>query len=251
MRRFFVDEIRPIDRSVTIRGAEARHMATVLRMGPGDRIVLMDSAGKRFEAIIKSSSRHEVLVTLEKPVPPASPSPIQITLCQALLKSMAMDYLVQKTSELGVERILLFLSERTVMRLRTNAFSNKLRRWREIARAAATQSDRIKPAEIGPIVSFRELLDQRAGEDEIKVILWEGEDTRDLKSLLRSSPPAERIVGMVGPEGGFSPDEIIAAREAGFVPVSLGRRVLRAETAAITLVALLQYERGDLSLTTT
>jgi 16S rRNA (uracil1498-N3)-methyltransferase len=246
MRRFFVDEIRQEDRSATIKGSEAKHIATVLRMGPGDRMVLMDGTGKRFQALIESVHRREVLVTLEKalPLPPASP--LRITLCQALLKPSAMDYLVQKTSELGVDEILPFVSERTVLKQSAHASANRLRHWREIAQSAAKQSDRIKPAEIGPLSAFTELLERWTREDVAKIILWEDESTRDLKSLLRSWLPVKRIVGMVGPEGGFSSQEVRAAGEAGFVSASLGHRVLRAETAAITVVTLFQYEGGDL-----
>ncbi|NTV32645.1 MAG: 16S rRNA (uracil(1498)-N(3))-methyltransferase, partial [Deltaproteobacteria bacterium] len=117
MRRFFVDEILGTQGSVAITGAEAKHMATVLRMGPGDRIVLLDKAGSRFLAVIKELSRHQVLVTLERPLPAPDPSPVRITLCQALLKSNPMDFMVEKTSELGVDRILPYIAERTVVKV--------------------------------------------------------------------------------------------------------------------------------------
>jgi 16S rRNA (uracil1498-N3)-methyltransferase len=246
VKRFFIQEIKPSEGLLSIKGTEAKHIATVLRMGTGDRIVLMDGTGKRFQALIESVCRHEVLVTLEKALPSPPTSPLRISLCQAVLKSSAMDYLVHKTSELGVDQILPFYSGRTLLKPGAHASANKLRRWREIAQSATKQSDRMKPAEIGPLLTFRELLEWWAREDVKKFILWEDETTRDLKSLLRSRPPAKHIVGMVGPEGGFSAQEIEAASEAGFIPASLGRRVLRAETAAITLVALLQYEWGDL-----
>jgi 16S rRNA (uracil1498-N3)-methyltransferase len=246
MRRFFVDEVKARGGLFSIKGTEAKHIATVLRMGAGDRIVLLDGMGKRFQALIESVHHHEVLVTLERALPSPPASPLRISLCQAVIKSSAMDYVVHKTSELGVDQILPFHSDRTLLKQGAHASVNKLRRWRDIAQSATKQSDRIKPAEIGPLLTFRELLERWAREDVKKLILWEDETTRDLKSLLRSQPPAKQIVGVVGPEGGFSAREIEAAREAGFVPMSLGHRVLRAETAAITLVALLQYEWGDL-----
>ncbi|MDY7035519.1 MAG: RsmE family RNA methyltransferase, partial [Thermodesulfobacteriota bacterium] len=115
MRRFFIEEIKPGDRSFIIAGPEARHIIKVLRMGRGDRVMLMDGKGSRFQAIIESVEGHEVLVTLEKSLPMPPPSPVEITLCQALLKSRPMDYMVQKTSELGVDRIIPFSSERTVV----------------------------------------------------------------------------------------------------------------------------------------
>ncbi len=223
-------------------------MTRVLRMGRGDRFILMDGKGARFQAIILSAGRREVLATLEKALPQPPPSPVEITLCQALLKSRAMDYVIEKTSELGVNQIFPFSSERTVVRLNPEKSANKERHWREIAQGAAKQSNRSAPAEIGPLVSFGELLAKGPRENAIKVILWEEEGARDLKGLLKASPPLKTFIGIVGPEGGFSQEEVRAAKEAGFISVSLGQRVLRAETAAITMVAVIQYERGDLSL---
>ncbi len=223
-------------------------MTRVLRMGRGDRFILMDGKGARFQAIIVSAGPREVLVTLEKALTQPAPSPVEITLCQALLKSRAMDYVIEKTSELGVNRIFPFSSERTVIRLNREKSANKRRHWREIAQGAAKQSNRSAPAEIGPLSSFGELVAKCPQENALKVILWEEEGARDLKGLLKASPPLKKFIGMVGPEGGFSQEEVRAAKEAGFTSVSLGQRVLRAETAAITMVAVVQYEWGDLSL---
>jgi 16S rRNA (uracil1498-N3)-methyltransferase len=266
VRRFFVQEIEVKDGLCTIRGSEAKHMTRVLRMGRGDRFILMDGKGARFRAIIESAGRGEVQVTLEKPLPQPLPSPIEITLGQALLKSRAMDYVIEKTSELGVHRILPFSSERTVVKLNKERFENKRQHWREIAHSAAKQSDRKVPVEIGLLSSFEDLVGSSRAEDVLKVILWEGEMATDLKGVLKRSPPftttlpspsrggrvwegVKKFLGIVGPEGGFSEKEVRAATEAGFVSVSLGQRVLRAETAAITIVAIVQYEWGDLSLT--
>jgi 16S rRNA (uracil1498-N3)-methyltransferase len=264
LRRFFVEEIEAKDGLCTIRGSEAKHMTRVLRMGPGDRFILMDGKGARFQAVIESAGRRELLVALEKPLAQPPPSPIEITLCQALLKSRAMDYVIEKTSELGVHRVLPFSSERTVVRLNKERFANRKQRWREIAHRAAKQSDRITPVELGLLSSFEELVAKCRGENALKVILWEEEGATYLKGLLRASPPftptlpspsrgrvwegVKKFIGIVGPEGGFSQEEVQAAGEAGFVSVSLGQRVLRAETAAITMVAIIQYEWGDLSL---
>ena len=264
MRRFFVEEIEVKDGLCTIRGSEAKHMTRVLRMGRGDRFILMDGKGARFQVIIESAGPHEVKVTLEKPLPEPLPSPVEITLCQALLKYRAMDYVIEKTSELGVHRILPFSSERTVVRLNNERFANKEQRWREIANSAAKQSDRRTPVEIGPLSTLEELVEKCRGKNALKAILWEEEGATDLKGLLRGPPsfaPSQtltlkgesrvgmkKFIGIVGPEGGFSREEIQAAEEAEFVSVSLGQRVLRAETAAITMVAIVQYEWGDLSL---
>jgi 16S rRNA (uracil1498-N3)-methyltransferase len=248
MRRFFVDEILGTQGSFAITGAEAKHIARVLRMKPGERIVLLDKAGARLQAVIKEMSRHTVLVHLEKPLPAPAPSPVHITLCQALLKSHHMDLLVEKTSELGVDRVLPFIAERTVVKVDGAKARGKLRHWQEIAQSAAKQSDRAMPAEIGPIYPFDEMLALLSKESALKILLWEQEGIRSLRDVLRSNSPSPRVLAIVGPEGGFSEREVKEAGEAGFVSVSLGDRILRAETAAISLVTILQYEWGDLGL---
>jgi 16S rRNA (uracil1498-N3)-methyltransferase len=248
LRRFLVDKIQAGQRQHSVTGQEARHISTVLRMGPGDRLILMDGEGARFLASVVSSNPREVLVKLEKPLPIPPPSPVDIHLCQAVLKSRAMDYLIQKTSELGVHSILPFYSDRSVIRLDSGMLPNKLRHWREIAGSSAKQSDRLIPAKIEPIHPFGQLMSRWQGENALKVVLWEDEGSKDLKGLLRGSPVGRALVGMVGPEGGFTREEVLAAQRAGFVPVSVGNRILRSETAAISLVAIIQYEWGDLGL---
>ena len=248
MRRFFVEQLPSQGETLVITGSEARHITKVLRMGQGDRVILMDPKGTRFQAIIASVGTKGVSVTLEKALPPPPPSPVEITLCQALIKSQGMDYVIQKTSELGVDAIWPFSSDRTVVATGKDHGANKLRRWREIARNAAKQADRLRPAEVGPLSSFGDLMARWRDEKGLKVILWEGEESRDLKALLRSHSSPERVVGVIGPEGGFSPQEIQTALAAGFLSASLGSRVLRSETAAVTFMAIIQYEWGDLSV---
>jgi 16S rRNA (uracil1498-N3)-methyltransferase len=136
----------------------------------------------------------------------------------------------------------------------------RVRHWREVARSAAKQSGRVTPANIYPLNAFHDLASQWGGDNTLRVILWEGEESRSLKSVLQSSLvkaedgalkdkcPYDEFIGMVGPEGGFSMEEMEMATKDGFISVSLGHRILRAETAAITMVALVQYEWGDLSI---
>ncbi len=246
MRRFFIEEINERDGSCVISGSEARHISRILRMGCGDRLILFDAKGKRFQAVIKSVGPHDVRVTIEKPLPKSPPTSVEITLCQSLLRSQPMDYVIQKTSELGVHRIVPFISERTVIRPDNKALINKTRHWHKIAQSAAKQSGRGAPLRIEPLISFHKMTDQWKQGDGFKVILWEGEDTRGLKNLLQKYPSKKQMIGVIGPEGGFSTKEITVAEKAGFIPVSLGHKILRAETAAITLAAIFQYEWGDL-----
>jgi 16S rRNA (uracil1498-N3)-methyltransferase len=246
LRRFFVEELAKDKRLFSITGPEARHIIKVLRMEIGDQLILSDGRGARFLASIESASFKEVSVRLEESLPPSPPSPIKTILCQALLKSRNMDYVIQKTSELGVDSIYPFCSDRTVVRLDEDKTAQRMRHWRRVAQSSAKQCDRGVPAEIGPLLKFRELIDKTKAQDALRVIFWEEEDSREFKDLLDSSQDVGAFVGIVGPEGGFSKNEVYEAREAGFVSVTLGHRILRAETAAITMVALVQYVLGDL-----
>ncbi len=248
MKRFYVEDIDPQDGVSTIRGSEAGHILKVMRMGPGDRFILMDRTGARFQVAIESCQRKTVRVILEKSLPAPPASPVDITLCQALIKPRQMDYVIQKTSELGVNRICPFTCARTVITLDQRGLEGKSRHWREIAKNTAKQSDRPVPAKIERLFHFPELISHLTDQDAFKVILWEGEKTRDLKGLFSGDTPVRKVLGVVGPEGGFTADEIDLARDADFSPASLGHRILRAETAAQTLVAIIQYEWGDLSL---
>ena len=229
-----------------ITGREAHHISRVLRMGRGDALMLLDGKGGRFLAQIESVSGDAVKVQIKKTFDPATPSPLHIALCQAVIKSAAMDYLIQKTSELGVTRISPFFSSRSVVHLNGERQQKKQNRWKEIAQSAAKQCNRDIPAHIGPILSFDNQLASIENNSGLKVMLWEKETSQDLKVLLKDHASAGGFTGMVGPEGGFTPEEVTKAQRAGFIPVSMGERILRAETAALVLVAIVQYEWGDL-----
>ena len=248
LRRFLVEDLVIENGFCVITGREAHHMSKVLRMGRGDALVLLDGKGGRFLAEIQSVSRDAVKIQIKKPLGHAPPSALEITLCQAVIKSASMDYLIQKTSELGVTRISPFFSSRSVVHLKADRRRKKINRWREIAHSAAKQCNRDIPPEIGPPESFDKQLALFSKAPGLKVILWERETSGDLKNLLQNHEPSLSFTGMVGPEGGFTPEEVSTAQHAGFIPVSMGSRILRAETAALVLVAIVQYEWGDLRM---
>ena len=248
LRRFLVEDFEVENGFCVITGREAHHMSRVLRMGRGDALVLLDGKGGRFLAEIQSVSRNKVKIQIKKSLGRGPPSALEITLCQAVIKSASMDYLIQKTSELGVARISPFFSSRSVVHLKGDRQRKKSNRWREIAHSAAKQCNRDSPAEIVPLESFDKQLALSSEAPGLKVILWERETSRDLKDLLQNHEPSGSFTGMVGPEGGFTPEEVSSAQHAGFIPVSMGSRILRAETAALVLVAIVQYEWGDLRM---
>jgi 16S rRNA (uracil1498-N3)-methyltransferase len=248
MRRFFIEKIDPEAETCTLTGQEARHIYKVLRMEPGDPLILSDRQGRQYQARIDSISRQQVQVKLEKSLPVLTASPLDLTICHALLKPRVMDLLIEKISELGVTRLLPFISSRTVLRPDAAQAKAKMRHWQAVAQSAAKQSERPAPLSIEPIRGFEEILNQLQTETGCKLILWEEEEFIDLKCLLKASAAQTHFIGMIGPEGGFTENEVDLARAAGFASASLGRRILRAETAGIALAALMQYEWGDLGL---
>jgi len=235
--------------AISITGKEARHITNVLRMKKGEKLILMDGKGHLFESTIETLHYKEVKVKINKSIPPLPPSPIEISLAQALTKAGPMDYLIQKITELGISSIHLFSSQRTVIRLKPDHLENKMGHWMEIMKSASKQCGRAILPEVNPPLPFGELIKSVPDKKTLKLLLWENEDKTDLKKLLRSMSPLPRIFVIIGPEGGFTPNEINLAREAGFQTISLGNRILRAETAAMSLVSIIQYEWGDLSLT--
>ena len=248
MRRFFVEKIVLGTDVLSITGKEARHISNVLRMKKGQTLILMDGKGKLFEAIIKTLNYKEVKVKINKSISPPPPSPIEISLAQALIKSHPMDYLIQKVTELGISSIHPFYSERTVIKLKSSHLINKMDHWVEIMKSACKQCGRSTLPALNPPLPFEEIIKNALDKKTLKILLWEDEDKIDLKRFLRSMSSTNHIFVIVGPEGGFTLNEINLAKDAGFHIVSLGNKILRAETAAVSLLSIIQYEWGDLNL---
>ena len=247
MRRFFWQNKAGIGQTGSISGEDARHIRKVLRMKPGDALVVFDGAGNDYEAEIKAISGDEVRVSPVKRVRPAMESPANITLAQALLKGKKMDLLARQITELGVTRWIPFLSERSVPVPVKERLPARQERWRSIVIESLKQCQRSRLTEISAVTSFDEALESGRSDD-VKLIFWEEEArTRTLSEVLEPLPePCEKIFAVIGPEGGFSAAEIQKAVSFGFQSVSLGPRVLKAETAALAVCTLMQYLFGDM-----
>jgi len=254
MRLFYIDKIDPNSKTCIIDGAEARHIYKVLRMKPGDHIILMDADGKRFRSIIQSIIHGKVKVLIKESYSPPEPSPIEIILCISLIRSDPMDYVIQKSSELGVDIIQPFYSERSIVKIPKERLASRLKHWNEVAKNAAKQCGRIAPAKVLSPISLEEVLKNWGSYKEayerhlLRLVLWEEEKSQSIKMILKKAKKIKKIIGVIGPEGGFCNDEVIQFNRFGFLPVSIGRRILRAETAAVTFVAIVQYELGDLGI---
>lgn len=221
---------------------QARYLRTVLRMKEGDPLLLFNGTDWEYEAVIRSQTAEgtELEITGRRRLPAAN---IHLTLCQAIPKGDKMDGIIRHATELGAERILPFTAVRSIPRWRQEQLPRKRERWQKIAVEACRQCGRTDIPEVGEIVTFERML-RDVPESGLRLIPWEEETRTGLREVLRD--PAR--VGMadfilaIGPEGGFSAGEIDQARKAGFLSVSLGKRVLRVETASLAVLAILQYE---------
>ncbi|MCX5838670.1 MAG: 16S rRNA (uracil(1498)-N(3))-methyltransferase [Deltaproteobacteria bacterium] len=237
---------RPLETGAVCAAAanQARYLKTVLRMREGDPLLIFNGTGWEYEAVIRRRTADgiELEITGRRVVPAAE---IHVTLCQAVPKVEKMDGIIRHATELGAERIVPFLAERSVPRWQPEQLPRKRERWQKIAVEASRQCGRPDIPEIGEIVTFERML-RDVPENGLRLIPWEEETKTGIREILRdpSRSGLKEFVLVIGPEGGFSAEEIELARQAGFLSVSLGKRVLRVETASLAVLAILQYERG-------
>ena len=209
----------------------------------GSLHTLTDSEGDDYRARILRLSGKEASVLVFEKFSSSTESAVEIILLQALPEKERMELIIQKATELGVSAIFPFKSAKSISLEERESKQKKAHRWQEIAVKAVQQSRRARVPRVDYLSSFKAAMDI-CEPDSLKIILWEkmGES---LKEILKSSR-SKKIYVMVGPGGGLTEEEVALARGHGFIPVKLGQRILRTETAAITLIGILQYELGDL-----
>ncbi len=239
--RFFISPGQAIGNRISITGEDVRHIALVLRMKAGDELLLCDGLGMEYRVMLAGISRAEIQAEIKSQARQELREP-RIMLCQGLPKSDKMDLIVQKATELGAAAIVPLVTERTIVKVRDE--EKRIARWQKIAREAAMQSNRPDIPEVGAIVSFKDFLRTPISEPETLLLLpWE-EGIEPLKDVLRRNIAVKRVFVLIGPEGGFSSSEAASAQERGFNLVSLGRNILRTETAAIAALSMIGYEYG-------
>lgn len=245
-RRFMVNSRAIRDGYASFDGDIYNHMVRVLRLGTGDAVELADEKGLIHFGLINQVAKEWVAVKITSSCPAVqsdSTAP-RITICQALPKGDKIDLILQKGTELGAHNFLIFGGRRSVARVRDDQQNSKLERWNRITAEAARQCGRVDI----PEVAWRPSAVEAANDSnqELRLILWEGEREHSLKdSLTISGKPASVIVS-IGPEGGFDPLEVRHFSQHGFKPVTLGSRILRTETASVAILAVMQYIWGEM-----
>jgi 16S rRNA (uracil1498-N3)-methyltransferase len=245
LRRFIIPTHSLDGDTISITGDLFHHIAHVLRLKKGARILLSDGNGR--ESVGKISQVDEQKITFtteEKLVVPTAETGLRITLFQGLPKGDRLETILQKCTELGVAEIVPFVAARSVARVQAGRIQEKLERWRRIVSEAARQSNRKTVPEISFAGDLTEIL--QLAKHPVKLLLWEEEQAGTLKKLLAEAPPPDCIAVLVGPEGGFTAEEVASAVNCGFISVSLGRRIVRTETAGPSILSILQFYWGDI-----
>jgi 16S rRNA (uracil1498-N3)-methyltransferase len=237
--RFFISSGQVSGNTIAISGEDVRHIGTVLRMMPGDELLLCDGKGTEYVVKIadigRSEIRTEIVGQSKKEL-----SRLRIALGQGVPKSDKMDFIVQKATELGVSNIVPLMTERTIVKIRDE--EKRISRWRKIAREAAMQSNRPDIPTVETIRKFSDFLQtSNAGHGTLLLLPWE-EGTEPIKNVLQQNSEVQGIVALIGPEGGFSSAEAREAQDKGFHLVSLGPNILRTETAATAVLSMIGYE---------
>ena len=246
MHYFFCGKIQPADKTIRIVGSDARHMKNVLRLAPGDRIGLLDGRGMEYTADIESVLPDGIEVQIISAKLSQVESPVAITVAQSVLKDRKMDRIVRQLTELGVCEWLPFFSQRSVPTPDLRRLAARGERWKRISREAIKQCRRGRAVKIRTAVSFDQMLEEGKSYD-LRIVFWESEPVGlSAEYDLPKAGAVRRIFAAIGPEGGFTITEVEAARAEGFVTAGLGPRVLRADTATVTAVSLLQFLFGDM-----
>jgi len=240
--RFFVVGVHAVGDRVTFAADDARKIATVLRGRTGERVHVVDSAGAAFAATLAVAGNVVVGALEERLERGPREAALRVTIAQAIPKGQKMDLIVEKATELGVAAIVPLRSERVVGERTGDA---KRERWERLAKSAAQQCGRTTVPTVTAIAGWDDLL-ARFGEFDRVYLPWELADVRPLRDVFEADATCANVLLIVGPEGGFSSDEVTRAVAAGALAVSLGTRILRTETVALVVLAALRYARGEL-----
>jgi 16S rRNA (uracil1498-N3)-methyltransferase len=255
MPHFFVSPEDIKGNEVLITGAEARHIITVLRKRKGDKIDIFDGYGNEFRVRILEIDRPTGLPRVKgeiinQKIRKTEPK-LRITLFQSIPKGNRLEFIIQKSTEVGISEIVPITTERTIVRLDYKKIKQRTLRWQKIAQEAAKQSRRSAIPKVGPVLDFSQALKEfSARKFPMGIIAWEMEDKNRLRDVLTSSVGGGiselPLAIFIGPEGGFTPEEVEEAKKKGVVPVSLGSRILRTETAGLVVAIAALYESRDL-----
>lgn len=243
MHHFFVPPQDIHENRVVLRGATAHQIRDVLRMRPGDEIMLFDNTGWAYHAELGAVEREVVHVRVLDKSQWKTEAQTRVTLYQGLLKAGKFEWVLQKGTELGIAEFVPLLASRSMVGSVEDVSDAKIERWQRIIVEAAEQSGRAALPDLARPMLFKQAC-QAAHQQGLALIPWEEERSFRLRQALQDHP-SKHVSLMIGPEGGFAEEEVATARKAGVIPVTLGPRILRAETAGLAAATAVLYEMGD------
>ena len=248
MQRFFLGSERIQAGKVCFNVEISRQIRRVLRLNPGDEVIVLDGQGNSHTVnLIDVNLEESTGIVLESRNSEGEPV-CQVRLYMALTQREKFEWILQKCTELGVTGFTPLITERTIVR-KTSSAKQKTERWEKILREAAEQSRRGLIPRLAEPLRFAEVVIQACNQNDVTLLFWEGEQEQSIRKVLSGLDFAHGVVSvglLIGPEGGFSEDEVQEATQAGCFPVTLGKRILRMETAAVAAAALVLYEAGEL-----
>lgn len=244
MYHFFVEPYQIKEKEIWILGQDVNHIRNVLRMKPGEQITVSSRQddGRAYRCRIHSLEEEQVRAEILWVQEADAELPIRISLFQGLPKGDKMELIIQKAVELGAWEIVPVASRRAVVKLDEKKAQAKVKRWNAIAESAAKQSGRLRIPQVRSVMSFKEAADYGAGFDK-KLIPYElAKGMEQTRTALGEIQPGDSVAIFIGPEGGFEEEEVKLASERGFAPITLGKRILRTETAGMALLSVLMFQ---------
>ena len=242
MYQFFVEPSQIQGNRIVILGKDVNHIKNVLRMRPGEEIAVSNGTdGREYRCGIEEIFEDEVICSLRFVKEDALELPSKVYLFQGLPKADKMELIIQKAVELGVYQVIPVSSKRAVVKLDEKKAKSKIERWQGIAEAAAKQSKRGIIPEIGPVMTMKQAIEFSKCA-KVRVIPYElAEGMSKTKEIIEGLKPGEDVAIFIGPEGGFEEEEVRLASESGIEPITLGKRILRTETAGMTVLSWIMY----------
>lgn len=243
MPSFFLNSIDPDSRFLILTGENAAH-AKVLRLKNGDELTVCDAAGTDYRCTVSDVAPGQISLVVHEAVPAESEAAVRCAVYMAFAKGDKFEHVIQKATELGAAELVCFPSARCVSRPDEKSLKKKLERWQKIAASAAEQSRRGRIPEVLALPSYAAAL-ERAAQAELAVCFYENEERRTFRSAVEAALPLKTAALLTGPEGGFEPEEVAQAAQAGLAICTLGRRILRCETAPLCALSALMYAAGE------
>ena len=243
MHCFYCEAENVSEHQIVITGLDVNHIKNVLRMKPGEEVMVCDGTGLEYTCRITAFPEKQVLLDILKKTPAVTELPVRLKLYQGLPKKDKMELIIQKAVELGAVEIIPVMTKRCIVKLEDEKKEiKKLERWQAIAESAAKQSGRGIIPKVSRVINYKEAVTQAAQEGMVLIPYELAEGMKSLKDAAKKAVQQTTISVFIGPEGGFEESEVEFAKEQGVLPVSLGKRILRTETAGFTTLSILMYE---------